>query len=89
MAVGKSVQLARSLRSMSTRIPYEDVKAAAKDIATCLSNVLTVRFSRRCFRDEYRNVGSHDVIGGQRAIAAKGNCVRFGFYAWKYFTRRL
>ena len=45
MAASKSFQLAKALGSMSTRIPFEDVKRAAKEIATCLSNVLTVRLS--------------------------------------------
>ena len=43
MAAGKSLQLARSLRSVATRIPAEDVQRAAKEITSCLSNLLTVR----------------------------------------------
>jgi hypothetical protein len=43
MAASKSLQLARSLRSMATRVPAEDVQRAAKEIAACLSNLLTVR----------------------------------------------
>ena len=42
MAASKSLQLARALRSMATRIPYEDLSRAAKEITTCLSNVVTV-----------------------------------------------
>ena len=42
MAVSKSLQLARALRSMATRIPYEDLARAAKEITACLSNVVTV-----------------------------------------------
>ena len=41
MAANKSLQLARSLRSVATRIPAEDVKSAAKEITACLSNILT------------------------------------------------
>ena len=43
MAAGKSLQLAQSLRAMSNRIPYEDLARAAKEIASCFSNILTVR----------------------------------------------
>ena len=41
MAAGRSLQLARALRSMATQIPAEDVKRAATEISSCLSNVLT------------------------------------------------
>ena len=51
MAASKSLQLAKALGSMSARIPFEDVKRAAKEIATCLSNVLTVRFPPRSLRN--------------------------------------
>ena len=37
----KCYQLALSLYSMSTIIPYEDVQTAANQIAQCTSNVLT------------------------------------------------
>ena len=71
MAVGKSQQLARSLRSISTRIPYEDVKTAATDIAICLSNVLTVRFALRCFREKYREMGTHTMLQAANGFLQK------------------
>jgi hypothetical protein len=42
IASEKCYQLAQSLYSMSTIIPYEDVQTAANQIAQCTSNVLTV-----------------------------------------------
>ena len=55
MAADKALQLARSLRSMATRIPAEDVKRAVKDISSCLSNVLTVRVSPSDLRQTHHN----------------------------------
>jgi hypothetical protein len=42
IASDKCYQLAKSLYSMTTSIPYEDVQTAANQIAQCTSNVLTV-----------------------------------------------
>ncbi len=45
IASTRCYQLAQSLSSMSTTIPYEDVQTAANQITQCTSNVLTVTFS--------------------------------------------
>jgi len=42
IASQRCYQLAQSLYSMSTSIPYEDAQTAANQIAQCTSNVLTV-----------------------------------------------
>jgi hypothetical protein len=42
IASNKCNELAQSLSSMSTTIPYEDVQTAANQIVQCSSNVLTV-----------------------------------------------
>ena len=41
IASDKCYQLAKSLYSMATSIPYEDVQTAANQISQCTSNVLT------------------------------------------------
>jgi hypothetical protein len=42
IASDKCNELAQSLSSMSTTIPYEDVQTATNQITQCSSNVLTV-----------------------------------------------
>ena len=42
IASDKCYQLATALRSMATKVPYEDVQSAATCIAQCATNVLTV-----------------------------------------------
>ena len=43
IASEKCYQLSFALRSMSTKIPYEDVQIAATDLIQCATNVLSVR----------------------------------------------
>jgi hypothetical protein len=51
IASDKCNELAQSLSSMSTTIPYEDVQTATNQITQCSSNVLTVTnlFINHCF----------------------------------------
>ena len=43
LASSRCHQLASALRSMATKVPYEDVQSAATSIAQCATNALTVR----------------------------------------------
>jgi hypothetical protein len=43
LASEKCYQLAVALYSMATKIPFEDVQTAAKQIAQCANNALNVR----------------------------------------------
>ena len=83
MAVGKSVQLARALRSMATRIPVEDVKRAAKEIASCLSNVLTVRFFHELCKSHCH------LVGDQWSFAATDNSAGCGLQSSEQSPQRL
>ena len=67
---------------MATRIPYEDVQRAAKEITSCLSNVVTVRPSsiKAC---ETRFVR----LGGERALATAHNCAGSGLQSRQHPPR--
>ena len=60
IASDKSFQLAIVLRSMATKVPYEDVQSAATSITQCATNVLTVSEMMGTSRNHL-----HGVIGCQ------------------------
>jgi hypothetical protein len=46
LATDRCHRLAVALKSMSTRIPYEDAQIAAIQLTQCAANVLSVRYIR-------------------------------------------
>ena len=65
IASDKCYQLAAVLRSMATKVPYEDVQSAATSITQCATNALTVSLSRR----ERKRNHFHAIIGCQWTTA--------------------
>ena len=64
IASDKCHQLASALRSMTTKVPYEDVQTAATHITQCAMNALTVSHRQR-LQVRHRSHRSNAVVGSE------------------------